>query len=55
MDHRRLAELFEVSCGLGAGSSADRTAPAELSVLELLASEASRLPVHMPEAKVGIA
>ena len=34
---------------------ADRTAPAELSVLELLASEASRLPVHMPEAKVGIA
>lgn len=34
MDHRRLAELFEVSCGLGAGSSADRTAPATLAALQ---------------------
>ena len=29
------------------------TAPAQLSALELLSSEAARLPVHMTEAKVS--
>ena len=33
---------------------ADHSTPADLSAVELLASEASRLPVHLPEAKVGV-
>lgn len=31
----------------------DPCAPAELAAVEALALEASRLPVHLPEAKVG--
>lgn len=34
IDHLRMAELFEISCGMGAGSSADRTVPAMLTALQ---------------------
>ena len=35
-----------------AGPLADPCTPADLAALELLASEASRLPLHLPEARV---